>query len=178
MLGRVPTLVNDPPPTEFQALLEQRRKHGLDHRDEVWEGLYRMNPPPSIEHQMIAQQLSDLLAPLARAAQLVPVIQEFAVGEPNDYVVPDGGLHQAGVRGVWHPTAALVIEIVSPGDESWEKLDFYAARHVDEVLIVEPQQRRVHWLGLDRAGGYRPLERSALIALGPGELASRLDWPQ
>ena len=24
-------------------------------------------------------------------------------------------------RGVWHSTAALVVEIVSPGDESWKK---------------------------------------------------------
>jgi hypothetical protein len=29
-----------------------------------------------------------------------------------------------------------VIEIVSPGDESWDKLPFYAAHEVDEALIV------------------------------------------
>jgi Uma2 family endonuclease len=36
------------------------------------------------------------------------------------------------------PTAALVVEIVSPGDESYKKLDFYAAQAVDEVVIVDP----------------------------------------
>jgi Uma2 family endonuclease len=77
---------------------------------------------------------------------------------------------------MWHPTAALVVEIISPGDESWEKLLFYAAHHVDEVLIVDPDTRQVHWLGL--AGDeYQPIERSALIDLGPAELAQRIDWP-
>jgi Uma2 family endonuclease len=41
-----------------------------------------------------------------------------------------------------------VIEIVSPGDESWKKLPFYAERRVVEVLIVDPSQRSVHWLAL------------------------------
>jgi Uma2 family endonuclease len=57
------------------------------------------------------------------------------------------------------PTAALVVEIVSPGDETWEKLPFYAAHHVDEVLIVDPQERSVSWLALER-GKYRPIDRS------------------
>jgi Uma2 family endonuclease len=69
-----------------------------------------------------------------------------------------------------------VIEIVSPEDESWQKLPFYAAHAVDEVLIVDPQERSVHWLGLAE-GEYREVERSGLIELGPGELAERIDWP-
>ena len=69
------------------------------------------------------------------------------------------------------------MEIVSPGDESWEKLPFYAAYHVDEVLIVDPQERSVSWLGL-QDGEYRPIERSALVELGKQELAEQLDWPQ
>jgi Uma2 family endonuclease len=41
-----------------------------------------------------------------------------------------------------------VVEIVSPDDESWAKLDFCAAHDVDDLLIVDPQKREVHWLGL------------------------------
>jgi Uma2 family endonuclease len=90
--------------------------------------------------------------------------------------VPDGGLHRARRWGVWEHTAPLVVEIVSPGDETWQKLPFYAAHHVDEVLIVDPAERAVHWLAL--AGDeYRPVERSGLIDLGPRELAQRIDWP-
>jgi hypothetical protein len=61
-------------------------------------------------------------------------------------------------------------------DESWEKLPFYVAHDVDEVLIVDPTERRVRWLGL--AGGeYRDVRRSGLIELGADELSQQIDWP-
>jgi Uma2 family endonuclease len=94
----------------------------------------------------------------------------------DNFRVPDGALHRPGASGTWHPTAALVVEIVSPGDESWQKLPFYAAHHVDEVLIVDPRKRTVHWLTLD-GDKYREVQRSALIELGPAELAARINWP-
>lgn len=94
----------------------------------------------------------------------------------QDFRVPDGGLLAPGAAGVWLSTAAIVVEILSPGDETWQKLPFYAAHHVDEVLVVDPHERTVTWLGL-REGGYEPVERSALIELGPAQLADALDWP-
>lgn len=171
----MPTLVLDPAPAEIEALLERRHRLGLDHRDEVWEGTYRMIPPPSFAHQSVAEQLAALLGPPARAAGLEPLIREFGLGDPGDYRVPDGGLHRPGAGGVWHPTAALAIEIVSPGDDSWLKLPFYAAHHVDELLIVDLPERAVHWLGL-RGERYEPLQRSALIDLSAQGLAERIDW--
>jgi len=44
------------------------------------------------------------------------------------------------------------------------------------VLILDPAEHAVHWLGLSD-GEYLPIERSALIALGPKELAEGIDWP-
>jgi hypothetical protein len=35
----------------------------------------------------------------------------------------------------------------------------------------------VDWLGLE-ASRYRPVERSALLNLGPDELAEQIDWPR
>jgi len=102
---------------------------------------------------------------------------EFNLGESeHDFRVPDGGIHRPGAGGTWLPTAALVVEIVSPGDESWEKLPFYAAHAVGEVLIVDPQKRAVDWLSL-HDGEYRPLQRSGLIALGASDIARAIDWP-
>jgi Uma2 family endonuclease len=73
-------------------------------------------------------------------------------------------------------TAALVVEIVSPGDESYKKSDFYAAHAVDEVVIVDPGEHAIHWLAL--AGGeYREIEHSAVLDIGPAELARQIDWP-
>lgn len=170
------TLVLDPPPTEIATLLERRSRLGLDRRDEVWEGTHRVIPPPSFAHQRVAEQLAALLGPSARAAGLEPLIREFGLGAPEDYRVPDGGLHRPGASGVWHPTAALVLEIVLPGDDTWQKLPFYASHGVDELLIVDPHTRAVDWLAL-RGERYEPVERSALVGLDVQALAERIDWP-
>ena len=70
------------------------------------------------------------------------------------------------------------METLSPGDESWEKLAFYAAHEVDEALIVDLQERRVHWLALRADQQYRPVQRSALVEVGPAELDGRILWPR
>jgi Uma2 family endonuclease len=172
----MPTLVNDPQPVELSELIERRRRLGQDLFDEVWDGVLHMNPGRSGGHGKVEHQLAVILTPLAKRAGLTSVIQ-FNVGEgPDDFRVPDIGLHPAWEDRVFYPTVALVIEIVSPGDESYQKFDFYAAHHVDEVVIVDPQERVVHWFGL--AGErYERVRRSGLIELGPDELAADIDWP-
>ena len=134
-------------------------------------------PAPHGRHAKVAQQLAELLGPLARDSGLEPTMHEFNLGESEqDFRVPDGGLHREFSDRVWYPTAALVVEIVSPEDETWQKLPFYAAHRVDEVLIVDPEERSVHWFA--RSGGeYRDIERSGLVELGPAELAALIEWP-
>ncbi len=171
------TLILEPSSVGLDALLEQRRRAGLDRLDEVWEGVLHMVPAPSGEHADVTQQLAVILDGPARTAGLVPAMGEFNLGvSERDYRVPDGGLHRGRPRGVWLATAALVVEILSPGDESWEKLPFYARHAVDEVVLVDPAQRAVHWLA--RTGDdYEAVERSGLIDLGATDLADRIDWP-
>jgi Uma2 family endonuclease len=170
------TLVLDPPTAGLDPLLEGRRRSGLDRFDEVWEGVYHVVPGPSGAHSLVEWQLARLLVPLAERAGLHAGGQ-FNLGESEaDFRVPDGGVHRTPPSGAWHPTVALVVEIVSPGDETWEKLPFYAARRVDEVLIVDPQERSVSWLKLDD-GAYQPIEHSELVDLGTQGLADQLDWP-
>ena len=135
-----------------------------------------MVPAPSGEHADVAQQLAEILGPLARAAGLSPAMSEFNLGGPDDFRVPDRGLQRAEDHSDWQHTAALVVEIVSPGDESWEKLPFYAAHHVDEVLIIDPQERAVHWLALTD-GRYGAVDRSDLVDLSSRQLDERIDWP-
>ncbi len=172
----MPTLVLGNPPSELKALLERRRRAGADRLDEVWEGVYHMVPGPSHAHGRTEAHLLALLRAPASEAGL-EVTSQFNLGEDeDDFRVPDGGLHRPGAGGIWHPTAALVIEIVSPGDQSWQKLPFYAKHNVDEVLIVDPAERTVSWLAL-REGEYRPVQRSGLIGLGPTALAEEIDWP-
>jgi Uma2 family endonuclease len=171
------TLVLDPASPELEALKERRRRAGLDRLDEVWEGVLHMVPAPSRKHAKIATQLALALDAPARNAGLELTMHEFNLGESErDFRVPDGGLHRPGGDEMWHSTAALVVEIVSPEDETWQKLPFYAAHGVDEVLIVDPADRSVHWLAL--AGQeYRETERSGLIELSGADLAERIEWP-
>ncbi len=116
-----------------------------------------------------------LLSAAARAKDLY-VSLEFNLGAQDDYRVPDLGVHRERPSGAWISTVALVVEIVSPGDESWGKLPFYAAHDVDELLIVDPATHKIDWLVLSD-GEYRSIERSGLIDLGAGDLAERIDWP-
>jgi hypothetical protein len=116
------TLLPDPPPAELQALLERRRRLGQDHKDEVWEGVLHMVPSPGHRHARLAQQLAVILDAPARAAGLEPTVAQFNLGDSkDDFRVPDGGLHRPGAAEMWHPTAALVLEILSPGDETWKR---------------------------------------------------------
>ncbi|MDE3134738.1 MAG: Uma2 family endonuclease [Acidobacteriota bacterium] len=161
---------------EIEALLARRRKTGVDRRDEVWDAVLHLVPATDLRHAQIAQQLALLLHEPAREAGLVLVMQEFNLGESiDDYRIPDGGIFVPGTSGVWIPTAKMVIEVVSPGDESWEKLPYFAKRSVDEVLIVEPSTHRVHWL-MRHDDRYEATVRSGLLDLAPDELAALLDW--
>ena len=171
----VRTLLPDPPPADIEALLDRRRRIGADRSDEVWEGVLHMAPAPADRHALIAGQVPAVLMPLAEAAGLA-ISGEFNLGLEEDYRVPDGGLHHSGGWGTYAATAALVVEIVSPGDETWEKLPFYAAHGVEEVVIIDPGERHVDWLALHEEK-YLPAERSALIAFGPAQLGEQLDWP-
>jgi Uma2 family endonuclease len=171
------TLVLDSSTAGLEELLERRRRSGLDRLDEVWAGVLHMIPAPSLAHARIAQQLAELLGPVARASGLESAMHEFNLGaSEKDFRVPDGALHRPDATGTWLPTAVLVVEIVSPGDETWEKLPFYAAHEVDEVLIVDPVERKVYWLELVN-GQYREVPHSGLIDLAADELAERIDWP-
>lgn len=170
------TLLPDPPPAEIEAFLERRRRLGQDRKDEVWEGVLHVVPAPSHRHATLSAQVKALLRAPAHDAGL-EVSYEFNLGDSqDDFRVPDGGLHHPGAPDMWHPTAALVLEVISPGDETSEKLSFHRDHHVEEVLIVDPDERAVSWLGLSE-GTYRPIDASRLIDLGPRELSRRIGWP-
>jgi Uma2 family endonuclease len=134
-----------------------------------------MVPVPHAIHGFVASEVGVLLHPLAQRAGLVGT-SGFNLGRPDDYRVADGGLHREIPSAVFVPTAALVVEVVSPGDETWQKLDFYAAHSVDELLIADSAKRWVTWLVL-HAGRYVEAEYSPLLGITTAELAEQIDWP-
>jgi Uma2 family endonuclease len=135
-----------------------------------------MVPAPGDRHALIEWQLPRLLGPAADRAGLL-LSGQFNIGCSENYRVPDGGLHRVGRWGTYASTAALVVEIVSPGDETWEKLPFFAGLGVDEVVVVDSIAHDVHWLALVN-GSYETVERSGLIDLGPARLVEQINWPE
>ncbi|MGH9190236.1 MAG: Uma2 family endonuclease [Acidimicrobiales bacterium] len=138
------------------SLVEERRRLGIDKKDERWEGEWHFVNPPKRWHGRLNTDLFLVLAPLARDRGLDPYADNTGVfadieGDwrvPDQvYARPEHGIDE-GVIG-----AELVVEVRSPGDESYEKLPFYAARGVNEVLIVH-RDRRIELHRLDVVGGY------------------------
>ena len=171
----MPTLVFDPPPVELEAILERRRQAGADRHDEVWEGVLHMIPPPSVDHERLLTKLVRLLGPYADAAGL-DITGGIGIGaNANDYRVPDLALLRPDHQPQWNETAALVVEIVSPNDKSWDKLPFYAVHEVDELVIVDLTKRTVDWLA--RAGDrHEPTACRPVVELGPERLTEQLGW--
>ncbi len=130
-----------------EAMLDERRRLGLDGRDEMWDGVLHMVPPAGGPHQRFGTDLMLVLGPLARRRGLVPSYETGLFAAADDYRVP-GQLYcrpehrsERGAEG-----AELVVEIRSAGDETYEKVGFYAERGVREMLIAHPGDRRVELL--------------------------------
>lgn len=170
------TVVVGDPPREVEDFLERRRALGQDLFDEVWEGEYHVAPAPHRRHGELDFQLARILGPLADRRSLRGS-GPCNIGEQNDYRVPDQAFFADSVSSTYNPTAELVVEIVSPGDESREKFDFYHAAGVKEVLIVDPEDRLSEWFVRGEAG-YTPTDRSSLLDVSVGQLHDLIDWPR
>lgn len=157
------------------ALLAERRRLGLDAFEEIWEGEYHlMVPGPSGRHGQLDAELLAALRSHAKAAGLTPTTQTN-IGTFHDHRVPDQSYHRGLTDRTYFDTAALVVEVVSPGDESWQKFDFYAAHGVDEVLIADPDTASLHWFRLVDAT-YVAVDRSAVLDVDVADVYSEVDW--
>lgn len=171
------TVILGEQPPEILAFLTRRRALDQDRSDEVWEGDYHVVPAPHPWHSYIDRTLGELLGPPARAAGLVG-LSEFNLGTTkDDFRVPDGGYTRGVPNEVFVPTAAIVVEILSPGDETWEKLPFFARHGVEELCIVDPRRHEVRWFLL--AGeAYEEAGASALLGVTGEQLVASIDWPR
>ncbi len=132
--------------------LARRRKLGLDHWDEMWEGVLHMAPAPAFEHQRIQTLLAGFLVPLFTTkgrGTIVVGVNVFNDASPSeDYRIPDFSYiapgHESLVRsdGIHGEGLDAVIEIRSPGDETYDKLPFFARIGVREVVVVDRDSKR------------------------------------
>ncbi len=162
-------------PPELETWLKDRQAKDLDGYDEVWEGSYHVSPMSSPQHGRLQHRLAVLLDPHVTRAGLLgsgPV----NVGVQDDFRVPDWLAFREEPTTLYVGSAAIVAEIVSPGDESYRKFGFYFGRGVEEILIVDPAERVIAWYhrGSD---GFEPTARSALLGVTATDLAAQIDWP-
>lgn len=168
------TLLNEPPQV-MQTWLERRRELGQDLYDEMWEGVYHVAPAPHPAHGYLDDELAVLLRPHVRAAGLYGS-GPLNVGNPQDYRVPDRAYTRGRATRTFVPTVAVAVEILSPHDESLDKLDFYFAHEVEELLIVDPANHDVRWL-VRGAQAFEGASASQLLGLDSKTLQSAIDWP-
>lgn len=180
------TLVTDP--ALSARLIAQRHEHGADLFDEVWEGVYVMAPAPNDEHQGIATRLARVFVEAIEDAALGKVRNTINLAArvedwEQDYRVPDLAVFLTGAAAVCHGTywtggPDLVVEIVSPYDQTREKIDFYNQVGARELLIIDrdPWQiellRRTH--GKLSAVGVSTLGKPAPVASESTHLSFRL----
>jgi Uma2 family endonuclease len=160
--------------------LEERHRLGLDRKDEVWDGVLHMVPPPSGPHDtMTFELLFALKSVVDRLGYIVRAGTSGLFGSERNYRIPDiivaraTQLSERGFEG-----ADVVVEVLSPDDESRDKFPFYAAKQVREVWLVDPKTRAVEMYTLvDGAYIAIPSLRSAVlgVALEPGDKLRVID---
>lgn len=167
------TIIRGPRPREVEAWLERRHRIGLDRFDEVWEGRYVVAPDPHLNHGRTQLGVAALLLSAARRLGL-HAAGTFNLGGPTDYRVPDAGLTPA-VPAVWHDRATLVVEILSPDDGTFDKLDFYSDHGVRELLVLDWTTRTVRVIDLQEGHAERP--DSTVLGMSTREISEAIDWP-
>jgi Uma2 family endonuclease len=131
------------------SMLEERRRLGHDRFDEVWDGILHMVPTPGLVHQRAATDLFIAMRTIARRRGM-DAFMEFNLLDPatadfSNYRVPDvtvAAPAHVSLRGV-EGRAELVVEVISPNDESRDKLPFYAEMNVQEVWLLDPKKRTI-----------------------------------
>ncbi len=138
--------------------IQERRRLGLDIRDEEWCGIYHAVPPATLNHQRLLTDVLVFLMLLQDGLGGGEIVLECGVFRgPNDYRVPDlvyvasGNERVVGRAGITGGAPDLVLEILSPEDETYAKFDFYAAVQVPEVVVLDPVKRAAEVWRLDGA---------------------------
>jgi Uma2 family endonuclease len=131
-------------------MLQERKRTGADRWDEMWEGVLHMTAAPNKRHTRLQVKMHNWLDEhwaRPRGNQVDLLVNVASVGGwPHDYRIPDLVLLTPDRFSIDHEdyyegAPTVVVEIRSPGDETWDKLVFYANLGVPEVWIVDRDTR-------------------------------------
>ena len=139
------TLLTDP--DREQELRAERASSDADKWNEVWEGVLVMPTLPNDEHQELQCLLMFPLTELFELKKLGKVRAGVNVTDrhpdwKDNFRGPDVVLYLPENPAInygshWVGGPDFLVEIISPGDLAWDKLEFYAEVNSREVLIVD-----------------------------------------
>jgi Uma2 family endonuclease len=133
-------------PTLLPDVAALRKRNGSDRWDEMWEGVLHMPPAPNLHHQRLEFHIEAFLNLHWIPVSGGEVYHQVNVAGPGvwteNFRVPDlvclspdrfDRKNEDYITG----GPNVVIEIHSPGDEAYQKLDFYAQIGVREAWIID-----------------------------------------
>jgi Uma2 family endonuclease len=167
---------------ELKRVVRRRRAWGIDRKDEVWDGVYVMASPLDNDHYQLNFLLYiALLSALSRSED----VRVQAGGNVSDQdgkwtknyrcpdllvFLPNCPAENRGTHYLGGPD--FVVEIVSRGDRSRKKLDFYAKVGVRELLLIDRNpwklelyrldQGKLNLVGVQNVDDPRPLQSEVL----------------
>jgi hypothetical protein len=134
------------PYMEQQILAERARSDG-DQYDEVWEGVYVVTPLPNNDHQELVFEFVSILGEVVRRPAIGQVfpgvnLSDREEGWERNYREPDVAVFLRDTKAVncgthWRGAADFLVEIISPGERSREKIPFYSSLGVVELLVID-----------------------------------------
>ncbi len=130
-----------------RSLIRRRRRREEDRYDEVWEGVYVMNAQPTNVHQSLVSRLSFVFESVIGQLGLGMVLPGTNVSDraeswKKNYRCPDVAVYLNESKAInwethWQGGPDLAVEIASPHDRTWEKIEFYASVGTRELLIID-----------------------------------------
>jgi Uma2 family endonuclease len=140
-----------------EDLIRTRQKRGIDKYDEVWDGVYVMPPLANNPHQKLVGFLTPIYHEVVpQGGQVFPGanVSDRRKTWKENFRCPDLVVVLPGGRAVdcgthWYGGPDFLTEIQRPGDETEEKIPFYASIKVRELLIIEHDTRQVRLLRHD-----------------------------
>ncbi len=133
------------PYVEAQILSERTGSDG-DQYDEVWEGVYIVTPLPNNDHQELVYEFTTVLGEVIRRPRLGQVFPGVNLSDRNEgweknYREPDVAAflndgHAINHGTHWQGAADFLVEIISPGERTHEKIPFYGSIGVVELLVI------------------------------------------
>ena len=174
------TLLIRDPVLEYE-LIEKRKAIGADRYDEVWDGVYVMSPLANNEHQDFVTELAAVFRIAVDWKGLGKTLAGANVSDRRDgwkqnYRVPDVLVFLSDCQAIdcgthWFGGPDLAIEVVSEGDQSLEKLDFYAKVNTGMVLVIDRNPMQLTLYRKNESGMLQPQaisnrENPSMMSLG------------